>query len=359
MASESAVGRRVAAVYHALGRIQTDAAELILADMIEPALWHWLAFIGFVLAMLALDLVVFSRGEHEPTLRASLGFTIFWTGLAILFGGLIWFAAGHVAAARFLAGYLVEWSLSLDNVFVFLVIFGYFGVPRKHQHRVLFWGILGAIVMRLVFVVAGTALFSRFEWLLPLFGVLILYLGVKLAIHREPKVDPDKNIVLRLARRFFRVAADEHGSCFVVRDVGGRLAVTPLFLVLLVIESADVVFAFDSVPAIFGISRDPLIVFSSNILAILGLRALSFLLAGMIDRIRFVNYGISAILVFVGAKMIGDFAAKHFGWIGPDAELVPYWASLVVIAGLLAISIAASLLIRPANANTPEDAPAR
>jgi tellurite resistance protein TerC len=327
--------------------------------MIEPALWHWLAFIGFVLVMLALDLVVFSRGEHEPTFRASLGFTMFWTGLAVLFDGLIWLAAGHEAAARFLAGYLVEWSLSLDNVFVFLVIFGYFGIPRKYQHRVLFWGILGAIVMRLVFVVVGTALFSRFEWLLPLFGVLIVYLGVKLAIQREPDVDPDKNIVLRLARRFLHVTTDEDGSRFVVRDAAGRLAVTPLFLVLLVIESADVVFAFDSVPAIFGISRDPFIVFSSNILAILGLRALYFMLAGMIDRFRYVNYGISAILIFVGAKMIGDFVAKHFGWIRPESELVPYWLSLIVIAGLLAASIAVSLLFRPTNVKAPEDAPAR
>jgi tellurite resistance protein TerC len=279
--------------------------------------------------------------------------------LAILFVGLIWFAAGHEAAARFLAGYLVEWSLSLDNVFVFLVIFGYFGVERKHQHRVLFWGILGAIVMRLVFVIAGTALFSRFEWLLPLFGVLIVYLGVKLAIHKEPEVDPAKNIVLRLARRFFRIASGEHDSRFVVRDAAGRLEVTPLFLVLLVIESADVVFAFDSVPAIFGITRDPFIVFSSNILAILGLRALYFMLAGMIDRFRYVNYGISAILVFVGVKMIGEYAAKHFGWIRPDAELVPYWASLVIIAGLLAISIAASFMVRPANVKSAEDSPAR
>jgi tellurite resistance protein TerC len=327
--------------------------------MIEPALWHWLAFIGFVLAMLALDLVVLSRGEHEPTFRASLGFTAFWTGLAIAFDGLIWFAAGHEAAARFLAGYLVEWSLSLDNVFVFLVIFGYFGVPRKHQHRVLFWGILGAIVMRLVFVVLGTALFSRFEWLLPLFGVLIIYLGVKLAIHREPQIDPDMNFVLRAARRFFRIATGDHGSRFVVRDTSERLEVTTLFLVLLVIESADVVFAFDSVPAIFGISRDPFIVFSSNILAILGLRALYFMLAGMIDRFRYVTYGISAILVFVGAKMIGDFAAKHFGWIRPEAELVPYWLSLAVIAALLVVSMAASFFIQPAKAKAPEDAPAR
>ncbi|HKD35141.1 MAG TPA: TerC/Alx family metal homeostasis membrane protein, partial [Pirellulales bacterium] len=288
-----------------------------------------------------------------------LTLTAFWTGLAILFVGLIWFAAGHKAAAQFLAGYLVEWSLSLDNVFVFLVIFGYFGVPRKRQHRVLFWGILGAIVMRLVFVIAGTALFSRFEWLLPLFGVLIVYLGIKLAIHKEPEIDPDKNIVLRLARRFFRVASGDHGSRFVVRDPAGRIEVTTLFLVLLVVESADVVFAFDSVPAIFGITPDPFIVFSSNILAILGLRALYFMLAGMIDRVRFVNYGISAILVFVGAKMIGDYAAKHFGWIRPDAELVPYWASLVVISGLLAISIAASFLIRPTKVKTPKDAAAR
>jgi tellurite resistance protein TerC len=317
------------------------------ANLIEPALWHWIAFIGFVLAMLALDLMVLSRGGHEPTFRESLALTAFWTGLALAFNGLIWYAAGTKAAVQFLTGYLIEWSLSLDNVFVFLVIFGYFGVPRKYQHRVLFWGILGAIAMRLVFVVAGMELIKHAEWVMPLFGLLIVYLGVKLAIHSEPEVHPDKNILLRLARRVFRVASEAHGPSFFVRDAEGRRAVTPLFLVLLVIESADLVFAFDSVPAIFGITRDPFIVFTSNILAILGLRALYFMLAGMIDRFHYVNYGISAVLVFVGVKMIGDFAAKHFAWIKPEEELIPYWASLCVIGGLLAISIAASLMIRP------------
>jgi tellurite resistance protein TerC len=321
--------------------------------MIEPALWHWIAFIGFVLAMLALDLLVISRGGHEPTFRESLAWTAFWTGLALGFNGLIWYGSGAEAAARFLTGYLVEWSLSLDNVFVFLVIFGYFGVPRMYQHRVLFWGILGAIVMRLIFVVAGMELISRAEWVLPLFGLLIVYLGVKLAIHREPEVHPDKNIVLRLARRVFRVAQDAPGPRFFVRDSMGRWQVTPLFLVLLVIESADVVFAFDSVPAIFGITRDPFIVFTSNILAILGLRALYFLLARVIDRFRYVNYGISAVLVFVGIKMIAEFTAKHFGWIKPETELIPYWASLCAIGGLLSISIAASLMIRPPSSKPP------
>ena len=327
--------------------------------MIEPALWHWIAFIGFVLAMLALDLMVLSRGGHEPTFRESLAWTAFWTGLAIVFNGLIWYGAGTEAAARFLTGYLVEWSLSLDNVFVFLVIFGYFGVPRAHQHRVLFWGIMGAIVMRLIFVLVGMELIARAEWVLPLFGVLIVYLGLKLAIQKEPDVHPEKNIVLRLARRLFRIAEHDQGGRFFVRDTAGRRLATPLFLVLLVIESADVVFAFDSVPAIFGITTDPFIVFSSNILAILGLRALYFLLAGVIDRFRYVNYGISAVLVFVGAKMIGEFAAKHFGWIKPNEELIPYWGSLCVIAGLLAISIAASLMIRPTNAKPPPSNSAR
>lgn len=316
--------------------------------MIEPALWHWIAFLGFVFAMLAIDLFVLSPTGHEPAFRESLLLTTFWTGLALAFNGLIWYSAGTKPAVQFLTGYLIEWSLSLDNVFVFLVIFGYFGVPRRYQHRVLFWGILGAIAMRLVFVVLGMELIKHAEWIMPLFGLLIVYLGVKLAIHSEPEVHPDKNIILRLARRVFRVAGDARGSAFFVRDSDGRRAVTPLFLVLLVIESADLVFAFDSVPAIFGITRDPFIVFTSNILAILGLRALYFLLAGMIDRFRYVNYGISAVLVFVGAKMIGEFAAKHFGWIKPDEELLPYWLSLCVIGGLLATSMAASLMIKPA-----------
>jgi tellurite resistance protein TerC len=327
--------------------------------LIEPALWHWIAFVGFVLAMLILDLLVLSRVGREPTFRESLLWTVFWTGLAIAFGGLIWYAAGTEAGIRFLTGYLVEWSLSLDNVFVFLVIFAYFRVPREHQHWVLFWGILGAIVMRLVFVLAGMELIAAAEWVLPLLGVLIVYLGVKLAIHKEVDVHPEKNLVLRAARKMFRVAEGDHGSRFFMRDAEGRWAVTPLLLVLLVIESADLVFALDSVPAIFGVARDPFIVFSSNILAILGLRALYFLLAGMIDRFRFISYGISAVLIFVGLKMIGDYAAKHFGWIKADHELIPYWASLIVIATFLAIAIAASLLIRPAAAQAPSSNAAR
>ena len=327
--------------------------------MIETALWHWIAFVGFVLAMLLLDLLVLSRVGREPTFRESLGWTVFWTGLAIAFAALIWVSAGAEPAVRFVTGYLVEWSLSLDNVFVFLVIFAYFRVPREHQHWVLFWGILGAIVMRLVFVLAGMELIAAAEWVLPLLGVLIIYLGVKLAIQKELDVHPEKNIVLRLARKMFRVVEDGYGSKFFMRDAEGRRAVTPLLMVLLVIESADLVFALDSVPAIFGITRDPFIVFSSNILAILGLRALYFLLAGMIDRFRFINYGISAVLVFVGFKMIAEYAAKHFGWIGAGDELVPYWASLAVIACCLGVSMAVSLMIRPAKVETSANEAAR
>ncbi|HEV3417410.1 MAG TPA: TerC family protein [Pirellulales bacterium] len=327
--------------------------------MLQPALWHWIAFIGFILAMLAFDLLVLSRGGHEPTFRESLGWTAFWTGLAIGFNGLIWYAAGVEAAARFLAGYLVEWSLSLDNVFVFIVIFAYFQVPREHQHRVLFWGILGAIVMRMVFVVVGMELIAAADWVLPLFGMVIIYLGAKLAIQGEPKVEPERNLVLRAARRVFRVAEGDHGGRFFVRDEAGRRRATSLFLVLLAIESADVVFAFDSVPAIFGVARDPFLVFSSNVLAILGLRALYFLLSGLIDRFRHINYGISAVLVFVGIKMIADYAAKRFGWIAPDRELVPYWAALAVITTLLVISIAISLLVRPTDSESPPTDPAR
>ena len=327
--------------------------------MLHPALWHWIAFIAFVLAMLALDLLVLSRGGREPTFRESLAWTGFWTGLAIGFNGLIWYAAGTEPAIRFLTGYLVEWSLSLDNVFVFLVVFAYFGVPRVHQHRVLFWGILGAIVMRLIFVLVGIKLIAAADWVLPLFGVVIVYLGVKLAIQKEPEIHPDKNFLLRIARRVFRVAEGDHGERFFARDASGRRAVTRLFLVLLVIESADVVFAFDSVPAIFGVAVDPFLVFTSNILAILGLRALFFLLSGVIDRFRFINYGISAVLVFVGIKMVADYAAKLWGWVGPHEDLIPYWAALVVIGGLLAIAVAASLLIRPPLHEQPHDAPAR
>ena len=315
-----------------------DAAAPPSSGM-HPALWHWIAFGAFVVAVLVLDLAVFHRHSREPSLKESALWTVVWTLLALAFNGLIWHWAGSTAALQFLTGYLIEWSLSMDNVFVFAVVFTYFKVPLQYQYRVLFWGILGAIIMRLIFILAGAALLHYFEWVLAVFGALLIFTGVKLSI-KEEETNPEKNIAMRLGRKLFRVTEGEYGKRFFVREQG-RFWVTPLFLVLLVIESTDVLFAVDSVPAIFGVTRDPFIVFSSNIFAILGLRALYFLLAGIMDMFRYLHYGLAAVLIFVGAKMLAEFFLNekdfHFFKDYP-------WASLVVIIALLGVSIAASLI---------------
>ena len=303
----------------------------------QPTLWHWIAFGAFVVVVLTLDLVVFHRHSHEPTLRESAVWTLVWCSLAMAFNVLVWWWRGGTMAIEFLTGYLVEWSLSMDNVFVFAVVFSFFGVPLKYQYRVLFWGILGAIVMRLTFILIGAELLDRFHWTLWIFGAFLVYTGVKLALHSDSKVDPQRNILMRIARRMFHVAEENHGEKFFAVE-NGRRCITPLFLVLLVIESTDVLFAVDSVPAIFGVTHDRFTVFTSNIFAILGLRALYFLLAGAIDLFRYLNYGLAAVLIFVGVKMVGEY------WT--DEPLVTPVASLVIILSLLAVSIIASIVAK-------------
>ncbi len=306
---------------------------------------HWAAFFGAVAVLLALDLFVFHRHSHEPGLRESAGWTLFWCGLALAFNALIWVWRGHDAAVAFLTGYLVEWSLSMDNVFVFVVIFAYFHVPLKYQYRVLFWGILGAIIMRLTFILAAVELLKRFEFVLYIFGAFLLYTGVKLALHHGTESSPEQNIVLRWARRFLPLSQGSHEDRFFVRE-SGRLRVTPLFLVLLVVESTDVVFAIDSVPAILGVTQDPFIVFTSNVFAIMGLRALYFLLAGVMNMFRYLSYGLSAVLVFIGLKMLLT-----------DVYHVDNLASLAVICVLLATSIIASLVAARREAARPAPPP--
>ena len=305
--------------------------------------WHWIGFGVLVVVLLALDLFVFHRNDRVPKLRESAGWTIFWCSLALAFNGFIWWTFGREPAAAFLTGYVVEWSLSMDNVFVFAVIFRFFHVPKQYQYRVLFWGILGAIVLRLVFVLAGTQLIRHFEWVLPVFGLLLVYTAVKLVKQTGVEVHPEKSFVLRAARRLLNVTQEghhRHGHAFFVRE-NGRFCVTPLFLVLLVVESTDVLFAVDSVPAIFGITRDPFIVFTSNIFAILGLRALYFLLAGVIDMFEFLHYGLAAVLAFIGCNMIGDYFIPH-----ESAHLIPTWVKLLTIAVLLGVSILVSILVK-------------
>jgi tellurite resistance protein TerC len=316
---------------------------------------HWIAFAAFVTVMLILDLTVFHRKAHEPTLRESGFWTCFWATLALAFNGLVWWWLGGKAAVEFLTGYLVEWSLSMDNVFVFAVIFAYFGVPLRYQYRVLFWGILGAVLMRLTFVLLGAELVQRYQWVMWFFGAFLVYTGIKLAWGDEDH-QPGDNAMMRLFRRFLPMSTQPAGDRFFVREEG-RLMATPLFLVLLVVESTDVLFAVDSVPAIFGVVDQRahyfrFIVFTSNVFAILGLRALYFLLAGVMHLFRFLNYGLSAVLVFVGLKMIVE-TARHTEWLAerggwdPHAEghLVPPWLSLLVIVALIGTSVAASLLL--------------
>ena len=293
---------------------------------------YWAAFCAGTVIMLALDMFVFHRKAHEPTLRESALWTLFWCALALLFNAYIWYWAGPLHAIHFFTGYLVEWSLSMDNVFVFVVIFAFFGVPLKYQYRVLFWGIMGAIVMRLTFILIFGELLERYEWIFYFFGAFLIYTGIKLATAHGSETHPDQNIVLRIARKYLRVAKGSHGDQFFVRE-DGRLMVTSLFLVLLVIESTDVVFAIDSVPAIFGITKDRFIVFTSNVFAIMGLRALYFLLAGVMNVFRYLSYGLASILIFIGIKMM-----LHHWW-KPTPLL-----SLAIILGLLATSIVASLV---------------
>jgi tellurite resistance protein TerC len=330
------------------------AAPVLFADIEaaatgEPTLWHWLAFSAFVVVLLVLDLFVFHRKSHEPSLRESALWTVVWCALALAFNALTWVWRGSEYGIYFLTGYLVEWSLSMDNVFVFAVIFSFFRVPLKYQYRVLFWGILGAIIMRLTFILLGAALIERFAWIMPIFGLFLVYTGIKLALSDESEVDPNKNILMRLARRFFYVAHEDHGDRFFVVE-NGRRAITPLFLVLLVVESTDVLFAVDSVPAIFVITRDEFTVFTSNIFAILGLRALYFLLAGVMDLFRYLNYGLSAVLIFVGLKVVAEYwLAPYFvdeNGTGAEHGLIHPAVSLLVIATLLGISIGASVVAK-------------
>ncbi len=306
------------------------AASPALTPLDVPPIF-WVAFCAGTSILLALDMFVFHRHSYEPTLRESALWTLFWCSLAAVFNVGVWWWFGKVHALEFLMGYLVEWSLSMDNVFVFVVIFAYFGVPLKHQYRVLFWGIIGAILMRLVFILAASSLLHYFEWTFYVFGAFLVYTAIKLAVSHGGESHPEQNIFVRICRRFLPVAPGSHGDRFFVRQ-NGTLYATSLFLVLIVIDVTDVLFAVDSVPAIFGITKEPFIVFTSNIFAIMGLRALYFLLAGVMSLFRYLNYGLSAILGFIGVKML-----LHHWW-EPSHAL-----SLGIIVGLLGTSIVASL----------------
>ncbi len=294
--------------------------------------WIWVAFNVFILALLALDLGVFHRKSHSVSIREATVWSGVWVALALLFNLGIYRFLGSEPALQFLTGYLIEKSLSVDNLFVFALLFGYFAVPAAYQHRVLFWGILGALVLRAAFIFAGSALLSRFHFLLYLFGAFLVFTGIKMALQRETEIHPEKNPLLKLVRRFFPVTKDYVEDRLFVRGAGGWAA-TPLFLVLVLIESTDLVFAVDSIPAIFAVTDDPFLVYTSNVFAILGLRSLYFLLAGVMSRFVYLKVGLGAVLVFVGGKMLASEVYK-----------VPGLVSLAVIAALVGGSIVASLL---------------
>lgn len=299
--------------------------------MFDFPLWAWLAFNLFVLAMLAIDLGIFHRKSHEVSVREAFTWSAVWVALALVFNAFIFQWRGSEAALQFFTGYLIEKSLSVDNIFVFALLFTYFAVPKAYQHRVLFWGILGALVLRAIFILAGAALLAKFHWILYVFGAFLLITGIKMAIFRDQQMDPEKNPLLRLVRRFIPVKNEYHEDRFFVRE-NGKLWATPLFLVLVLVESTDLVFAVDSIPAIFAVTSDPFIVYTSNVFAILGLRSLYFVLAGVMDKFRYLKLGLSAVLVFVGIKMLLI-----------DLFKIPSLVSLAVIVVLLTVSIVASL----------------
>jgi len=295
-------------------------------------LWIWIGFGVFVLAMLALDLGVFHRKTHQVGMKEALTWSGVWIALALLFNAGVWHWRGHDKGLEFLTGYLVELSLSVDNLFVFLLIFAYFKVPAQYQHKVLFWGILGALLMRAVFIAAGVTLMQKFHWIIYVFGAVLVISGLKMAFEKDKEVHPEKNPVLRLFRRFMPVTAEYYAGRFFVKPDKRWLA-TPLFIVLLMLETTDLVFAVDSVPAVLAITTDPFIVYTSNVFAILGLRSMFFALAGVMKLFAYLHYGLAAVLVFVGGKMLLAGFYK-----------IPTLASLLVILGLLAVAVVASLL---------------
>jgi tellurite resistance protein TerC len=303
-------------------------------------IWFWVGFIAFVLAMLALDLGVFHRKAHVVRPREAGIWVAVWVSLALVFAAGLWYFENRDVALTFLTGYVIEESLSVDNLFVMVVIFNYFAVPATAQHRVLFYGILGALVMRGLFIGLGALLLSRFEWILYVFGAMLLFTGIRMLFKQDEEFEGEQNKVVRLVRRYIPMTTSYSGTSFFVSDNGKRVA-TPLLLVLILVEFTDLIFAVDSIPAIFGITRDPFLVFTSNIFAILGLRSMYFLLAAVIEQFWLLKYGLAIILSFIGVKMLGE---KFYH--------VDILLSLGIVLGTLARSIAASMIWPK-----PEDAP--
>ena len=301
--------------------------------------YFWIAFILFIMLMLAIDLGIFHRKTHAVSFKESLAWTVVWIGLAMLFCAVVYFWKGPEKSIEFLTGYIIELSLSVDNLFVFILIFSYFHVPLQYQHKVLFWGILGALVMRVIFIFAGVALINKFHWIIYVFGSIIIISGIKMLSQKDKKIEPDKNPVIRLVKKMLPVTNEYHGDNFFVKIQNGILAATPLFIVLVFVEITDLIFAVDSIPAILAITTDTFIVFTSNVFAIIGLRSLYFALAGMINMFRFLHIGLSFILIFIGLKMVCSNVYK-----------IPIEYALVAVVSILLASIAASLIFKKKHA---------
>ncbi len=308
-------------------------------------IWFWVIFNLFVVGMLALDLGVFHRHSHKVSVKEAAIWSAVWISLALLFNVGLYIFEGRTIALEFLGGYLLEKSLSVDNIFVFVLIFSYFNVPAIYQHRVLFWGILTALVLRGVMIIVGAQLVSQFEFLITIFGAFLVFTGIRMAFQTEGEIDTESSPVIRALRRVMPVTTQYHGEKFTIIQNGQRFA-TPLLVVLLLVETSDVIFAVDSIPAVFGITRDPFIVYTSNIFAILGLRSLYFLLAGVIEKFHYLKLGLSVVLVFVGIKMLAESLtdyAETYGYM-EHAFHMPIEYSLGFIGATLGISVAASLL---------------
>lgn len=299
----------------------------------------------FILAMLALDLGIFNRKAHTVTVKEAIIWSIVWTVLALIFNAGVFVVAGSIMGLEFLTGYLIERALSFDNIFVFVLIFSYFGVPSHLHHKALFWGVLGALITRSLFIAAGTALIAQFDWVLYIFGAILVVSGWKMMTQKGTEVHPEKNVFIRVARKLFPVTTGYESSRFVLRREG-KLFITPLFLVIITLETTDIVFAVDSIPAVFGVTRDPFIVYSSNVFAILGLRATYFLLAGVMDTFYYLSHGLSLILIFIGAKML----------LG-NVIHVSVTVSLLVVAVILTAAITSSLIRNKRQKKTSHEPP--
>ena len=306
-------------------------------------IWILIGFNVFVLLMLALDLGVFHKDDHVVSVKESLVWTGVWIALALAFAGVVYYFFGYKPMMEYLAGYILEKSLSVDNIFVFIMVFSFFSVPREYQHRVLFWGILTALVLRGVFILAGAALLSAFHWIIYVFGVVVLYTGFKMLLTKEDhKFDPGKSLIVKFTRKFFHISEKYHGHDFFVWE-NGKLHATLLFMVLVIIEFVDVIFAFDSIPAIFGITKDPFIVYTSNVFAILGLRALYFAMAGIITLFKYLGQGVALVLIFIGVKMMSE-----------EFVHIPIVLSLGIIGSILLGSVLLSIVVARRQTSDPK-----